>query len=166
MGLIKKKKKRVINSNNISVTWLLFLLCSAISGDPMDCSLSGSPVHGIFQARILKWVVISYSRESSPPKRPGKMWNPHFLIIRWILYHLHHLGRKVMKLAQCAACLVTQSCPALWNPWTIAPKARLLMGILQASILKWVAMPSSRGSSQPTDQTQVSCIAGALLSET
>ena len=33
------------------------------------------------------------------------------------------------------------------------------MGFLQARILKWAAMPSSRGSSQPRDQTQVSCIA-------
>ena len=32
------------------------------------------------------------------------------------------------------------------------------MGILQARILDWIAMPSSRGSSQPRDQTQVSCI--------
>ena len=29
--------------------------------DPMDCSLPGSPVHGIFQARILKWVAIAFS---------------------------------------------------------------------------------------------------------
>ena len=28
--------------------------------DPMDCSLPGSSVHGIFQARILEWVVVSY----------------------------------------------------------------------------------------------------------
>ena len=33
--------------------------------DPMDCSLSGSSVHGILQARILKWVAISSSRGSS-----------------------------------------------------------------------------------------------------
>ena len=33
-------------------------------------------------------------------------------------------------------------------------------GILQARLLEWVAMPSSRGSSQPRDWTQVSCIAG------
>ena len=32
-------------------------------------------------------------------------------------------------------------------------------GILQARILEWVAVPFSRGSSQPRDQTQVSCIA-------
>ena len=29
--------------------------------DPMDCSLPGSPVHGILQARILEWVIISFS---------------------------------------------------------------------------------------------------------
>ena len=34
---------------------------------PMDCSLSGSSVHGIFQARVLQWVAISFSRESSRP---------------------------------------------------------------------------------------------------
>ena len=33
--------------------------------DPMDCSLSASSVHGIFQARILEWVAISFSREYS-----------------------------------------------------------------------------------------------------
>ena len=33
--------------------------------DPMDCSLPGSSVHGIFQARILEWVVILFSRGSS-----------------------------------------------------------------------------------------------------
>ena len=42
----------------------------------------------------------------------------------------------------------------------IACQAPLSMGILQARILEWVAMPSSRGSSQPRDRTQVSCIAG------
>ena len=31
--------------------------------DPMNCSLPGSSVHGIFQARILKWVAISFSRD-------------------------------------------------------------------------------------------------------
>ena len=30
--------------------------------DPMDCSLSGSSVHGIFQARVLEWIAISFSK--------------------------------------------------------------------------------------------------------
>ena len=33
--------------------------------DPMNCSLPGSSVHGIFQARVLEWVAISFSRGSS-----------------------------------------------------------------------------------------------------
>ena len=36
-------------------------------------------------------------------------------------------------------------------------------GILHARILEWVAFPFSRGSSQPRDQTQVSCIAGRFF---
>ena len=36
--------------------------------NPLDCSLSGFSVHGIFQASILQWVAISYSRGSSWPK--------------------------------------------------------------------------------------------------
>ena len=35
---------------------------------PMDCSLPGSSIHGIFQARVLEWVAISFSRGSSPPR--------------------------------------------------------------------------------------------------
>ena len=46
------------------------------------------------------------------------------------------------------------------TPWTVAHQAPLSMRILQARILEQVAMPFSRGSSRPRDQTQVSLIAG------
>ena len=36
--------------------------------DPMDCSLPGSSVHGIFQARVLEWIAISFTRGSSRPR--------------------------------------------------------------------------------------------------
>ena len=36
-------------------------LCPTV-GDPMDCSLPGSSVHGIFQARVLEWGAITFSR--------------------------------------------------------------------------------------------------------
>ena len=36
--------------------------------DPMDCSLPGSSVHGIFQAIVLEWTAISFSRGSSQPR--------------------------------------------------------------------------------------------------
>ena len=38
------------------------------SCNPMDCSLPGSSIHGIFQARILEWVAISFLQGSSRPK--------------------------------------------------------------------------------------------------
>ena len=41
--------------------------------------------------------------------------------------------------------------------WTIARQTPLSMEILQARILEWIAMPSSRGSSQPRDRTHGSC---------
>ena len=44
--------------------------------------------------------------------------------------------------------------------WTVAHQASLSIGILQARILECVAMPSSRGSSQPRGRTWVSHIAG------
>ena len=49
------------------------------------------------------------------------------------------------------------------TPWTVACQAPLSLGILQARILEQVAMPSSRETSQPRDQTQVSCIAGRFF---
>ena len=36
--------------------------------DPVDCSLSGSSIHGIFQARVLEWIAISLSKGSSQPR--------------------------------------------------------------------------------------------------
>ena len=42
-------------------------LCPSLR-DPMDCSPPGSSVHGIFQARVLEWVAISFSRGSSRPR--------------------------------------------------------------------------------------------------
>ena len=45
------------------VAQLCLTLC-----DSMDCSLPGSSIHGIFQARVLEWVAISFSRGSFRPR--------------------------------------------------------------------------------------------------
>ena len=47
---------------------------------------------------------------------------------------------------------------SLWAPWSIACQSPYAYGILQTRILPWVAMPSSRGSSRPKDQTCISCV--------
>ena len=60
----------------ISTTWealsyaccCSFAQCVQLFYDPMDCSPPGSSVLGIFQASILEWVAISFSRGSSQPR--------------------------------------------------------------------------------------------------
>ena len=59
--------------------------------------------------------------------------------------------------------LVTQLCPTLCDPMDCSLTGSSAQGILQARILEWVAIPSSRGSSRPKDRTQVSHIAGHFL---
>ena len=46
--------------------------------------------------------------------------------------------------------------------WTVICQAPKSVGFFQARILEWVAISSSRGSSQPRDQTHVSCLAGGF----
>ena len=59
--------------------------------------------------------------------------------------------------------LVAQFHPTLCDPMDCSPPDSSVHRILQAQILEWVAIPFSRGSSQPRDQTQVSHVAGRLF---
>ena len=68
--------------------WVLPFSCSVAKlcptlCNPMDCSQQGSSVHGIFQARILKRIAISFSRGSFQLRN----WTRVSCIGRWILYH-------------------------------------------------------------------------------
>ena len=56
-----------------------------------------------------------------------------------------------------------QSCPSLCDPVDCSPAASSVHRILQARILEWAALPSSRGSSQPRDGTWAPCIAGRFF---
>ena len=51
--------------------------------DPRDCSLPGSSVHGILQARMLEWVAISFSRGPSPPRHQT---------------HVFYIGRNILDM--------------------------------------------------------------------
>ena len=89
--------------------------------DPMDCSPSGSSVHGIFQARILEWVAISFSRGSSWP-RDWTCVSWIFSIGRWILYHwaswkAMYCTRATKKKTSSISFVSWRSCtvPGLWN---------------------------------------------------
>ena len=52
--------------------------CSTLS-DPTDCSLLGSSVHGIFQARVLEWGAIAFSRETTLGVRKSQKQTSHEL---------------------------------------------------------------------------------------
>ena len=68
--------------------------------------------------------------------------------------HIHAVDFHFIKYDM----LVTQLCPTLCDPMDCSPPGSSFLGILQARILVWVAIPFSRRSSQSRDQTCVPCI--------
>ena len=101
--------------------------------NPMDCNPLGTSAHGIFQARILEWVAISYSR--------------------------HHPNLRMAPRSSALAGFFTTETPgkprksampqSLCNPMGSSPPGSSVHGILQASMLEWVVIAFSRGSSNP-----------------
>ena len=71
------------------------------------------------------------------------------------------LWESVISGSLCA--LVMQSCPTLCNPTDCSPPSSSAHGILQARILKWTAIPFSRGSCRPRDQALFSCVVGTFF---
>ena len=67
-------------------------------------------------------------------------------------------GCALATCGQCVCAKLLKLCLTLCDPVDCSPPGSSVHGILQARILEWVAMPSDRGSSQPGDQTCVSCI--------
>ena len=113
----------------------------------MDCSLPGSSLHGILQARVLEWVAISFSTGSSQPRVqtrvsciPGRRFNlwatrRSLLIIFFILL------------------LFTQSCPTLCNSMdkglTGSWQAPLSMGFSRQEYWSGLPFPSPRDLPNP-----------------
>ena len=93
--------------------WIVCVLvaqsCPTVCG-PMDYILPGSSVHGILQARILKWVASSFSRDF-----PTQGSNLHLL--RWQVdsVPLSHQGIPCIG-ARCCCYSVAKSCPELCDP--------------------------------------------------
>ena len=70
---------------------------------------------------------------------------------------------RAHTLCICVLVSLFKSCLTLHNPMDCSMPGSFVQGILQARILEWVAIPFSRGSSQPKDQTCISCTAGTLF---
>ena len=129
--------------------------------DPMDCSLPGSFVRGIFQARILEWVVISFSRGSSRPRvEPMSLTSLElagsFFTFTLYLYSLFFTAQpgksKVRIITKIESSInmkvkVSQLCPTLGDRMDCSLPGSFVRGVLEAAILEWVTIPFSRESS-------------------
>ena len=78
------------------------------------------------------------------------------------------LGFSIMRTknfqkSMCICVKSLPSCPTICDPMDYSPPGFSAHGILRARLLEWVAMSSSRGSSQPRDRTQVSHIGGRFF---
>ena len=94
--------------------------------DPMGCSLPGSSVHGIFQARVLEWVGIAFS-------------NPRNYSLRNIKVNLKHES----IVAQVVYLKVAQSCPTPSDPMDCSLPGSSVHGIFQTRVLEWGAIAVS-----------------------
>ena len=117
--------------------------------DSMDCSLSGSSDHKIFQARILEWVAISSSRGPSSP-RDGKQVSCVSCIGRRVLYHWATWeSLKYNSLCKIPTCqyisihvLSCFSCVQLFvTLWTLAWQAPLSIGFSRQEYWNRLACP-------------------------
>ena len=105
-------------SGRVCWKWWIWARCMCAQLCPalcslMDCSLPDSSVHGIFQARILEWVAISFSRGSLQPKD----WTQVSCIGRQMLYH--HDTCKALESGQRVGLIASgfwsQNCFQVWT---------------------------------------------------
>ena len=107
----------------------------------MDCSLPGSSIHGIFQAIVLEWVAISFSRGSSWPR--DQTWVSHIIdrcFTVWatrevsVFTSLYLVGKLYLSTLEKWSYVVD----VLWDPEahpSLATKARYITGIPNVSCM-------------------------------
>ena len=125
--------------------------------DPMDCSLPGSSVHGIFQARVLEWGAIAFSDIKViylyiiHVKVKLKVTQPFSTLCNPMNYTVHGILQAripgVGSLSLLQGIFPTQES----NPGLLHCRQNLYQPSHKGSprILEWVAYPFSGGSSQP-----------------
>ena len=114
--------------------------------DPMDCSRSGCLSMGF--PRQEYW---SGAPFPSPGDFPGSEIEPTSPALAGGFFVTEPPGKP--EWFTCLLAKSLQSCLTLCDPMDCSPLGSSVHRILQARILEWVAMPSSRGSSWPRDQT-------------
>ena len=115
--------------------------CLTLS-DPMDCSLSGFSVHGIFQARVLEWGAIAFS---SPAYTTWKdsLGKSHFMVSLCLTRMFHFLDTS--GLLSCGETLCTESQLGVWARdlpelllgLTSLPSVSCFSGVKLGLCLRW-----------------------------
>ena len=169
---------RVIPSGGPLVRWPLLCVCVCVCvcmltqlhltlwDDPMDWSLPGSYIHGIFQARILEWVTLSFSRGSSQPRHQTHVSSVS-CIGRQILYHCHPilLGQKLFSPGDLVD---TSSCQDFLRDWESMDQAcrkdteDFKGAWLASGHRSWKESSEYRTPGQATRVTCVLCVTGSL----
>ena len=129
--------------------------------NPMDYSLTGSSVHGIFEARILEGVAISSSRGSSQPRDQTCISCVSCIGSR---FFTNCTTWEAPIYTEC--CVLSRFCRVrlcVTDPMDCSLLSSSVHRILQIRILKWVAIPFCRGSSRLRDQTCILCIADRFV---
>ena len=121
-------------------------LCPTPS-NPMDCSLPGSSVHGIFQARVLEWGAIAFSIH---PIRTNSnafffMSEQYSIVCMYPSFFIHSSVKGHIDCLHvlCMLAKSLQSCPTLCDPIDGSPPGSPVPGILLARTLVWVAISFS-----------------------
>ena len=138
-------------------------------GCPAGCSAGPSPLRA-FPMSLQQRCLASSPWLSEPAQKlplKGLTWNlytplPPFSLLR-ATTDQPTLKRRANRLCASSSVQfssVAQSCPTLCDPMDCSLPGSSVHGILQASVLEWVAISFSRGSSQPGGRTQVSRTAG------
>ena len=148
--------------------------------DPIDGSPPGCPIPGILQARTLEWVAFSNAwkwkvkvKSLSRVRLLATPWTATYQVpptlgfskqeywsgmplpspqVALVLKNSPANAEDISESESCSVVYDSLQPHGLYSPWNH-----------QARILEWVTFPFSRGSSQPRDWTQVSRIAGGIL---
>ena len=99
LPFMEERTHESLHSFSLSVCLCVCASCPTLC-DSIDCSLLGSTVHEIFQARILEWVAISFSRGSSQPRDGTRISCISCIgfFTKMGSLPLHHHGSKRMRL--------------------------------------------------------------------
>ena len=144
--ILMKDVRRNMRKNSpptLHTTWKTFPVCER--GVRRDAMSALWVVHDERSFILLLWL----SLREAGKQNPAALWHPRRGKDTGLVSQFHLSERM---------CVPAQSYPTFCDPIDCSPPGSSVHGILQARILEWVAMPSSRGSSPPRDWNFVSCV--------